>query len=706
MSINSEELNEKQKEAVEYHKGPLAIIAGAGTGKTRTITHKIAYFIQNNIYDPSRIIAITFTNKAANEMKQRIQDMIGVNAKVEIRTYHSLCLKILRKHIHNLNLPNNFNILDKYDQKQILAKAYKKFRINRKTHRFSNMLNYISKNKITKKSIKILEEEAYSDTDKVYVSIYKEYLEESKRMKSLDFDDLLLYTADLFDKFPKIKDHWVQQYDYLLVDEFQDTSLIQYEIIKELTPHNNVTIVGDPDQTIYSWRMADVNLILDFQKYFQDAKIIVLEENYRSTQSILDAANNLISYNNNRLKKDLFTKREQGSAVEFYHGYSDEAEVKWIHKKISQLRKQRYQLKDIAILYRSNYLSQHIEKKLINENINFTIFGSLNFYERREIKNAISFLKIINNGDEVSFRRMINIPAKKIGATTLEKLINFSINKKSFMLDALKNYYHELYGPKADPKYTIGRIAHQNLGTYIRLITKYQIALKEYPIHLVLRKFLYEVGFMHEFSKSEDEEEINNVRELINSIEYWEKKNPDKTLDDYLQETSLYTNMDEERVGNNYVSLMTVHAAKGLEFANVFICGFSEGIIPSEKSLVDIHSLEEERRVAYVAATRAKDNLFITDSRGYSIDGKMAKVPSRFLEEMKINVRKHHKSYTPPSQDGKEEVLLSPGDKVYHASFGDGVIREIEGDIATIAFKDPHGEKTLLKNHKSIEKVA
>ena len=696
-------LNEKQKEAVLYNSGPLAIIAGAGSGKTRTLTNKIAYLIKKENIPANRILAVTFTNKAANEMRERVQKIVGkeLSKGMMIFTYHSLCARILREDADKVGYPKRFNILDNIDQNQILRPGYKKLGLSPKGLSYSFVLDYISKQKNTFKDPDDLLKNAHKETDQALAKLYKFYLEETFKSKSFDFDDLLLYVDKLFKENKEVAKKWANRFDYVLVDEFQDTSSVQYDIIKEVVRDNKIAVVGDPDQTIYTWRFADSKLIMDFKKEW-GAKIIMLEENYRSTPEILEAANNLIKNNSNRFDKNLFTNQDKGDIVTFFHGFSEDAEARWVVSKIDELKKQKIQLKDIAILYRANYLSNSLEKALIESNINYVVFGGVKFYQRQEIKDAIAYLKIINNGDDVAFRRMINVPSRKIGPLAIGQLEELKAKtKQTLWATVIKNFQSLPLKP----------ISLENLAIFMNLLRKYQIALKTNPISLILHKFLIEVKYYDQWNSYEDQGRLDNLKELVNSIKVWEKNNPNKTLDDFLDEISLYMDKENSMKSNDYVSLMTIHTSKGLEFENVFVFGFSEGVFPSNRSLDEggNDALEEERRLAYVATTRAQKRLFLTSSRGYSIDHSTQKKPSRFLKELGIDYKKFTKEFIAPkdfNENYEQDKNLIEGDHVVHEKFGDGVVVNVQGVLVEIAFKSPHGVKTMMKNHKSIAKVS
>ena len=701
-SIHLKDLNTEQEQAVLYTNGPLVIIAGAGSGKTRTLTHKISYLIDDLNVSSKKILAVTFTNKASQEMKDRIISMIGKKGQdVQISTYHSFAAKILRIEAEKIGYKSNFNILDNVDQKQILSPIYKKNNISPKTYGYSQMISYISKNKIGGISPEEILENAKKDDDKILGKVYQEYNSRLKTLKSMDFDDLLLLVHKLFKTHPEIANKWSNKYEYVLVDEFQDTSLIQFEIIEMMSLHQNITIVGDPDQTIYTWRKADPTLLSEFNKRYKKAKMIKLVTNYRSTKNILDAANKLITFNTKRIDKKLVSTKDEGEIIEFYRGFSEEAESRWIVSKIQELRKNRNQLKDIAILYRANYLSASIERALLNEGINYVIFGGVKFYQRQEIKDAIAYLRIIANDDNLSFIRMINVPARKIGAKALEKLMSFAQDKNLPLYEAIRKHFNDV---------PLTTTVKKELVSFMNLITKFKKALETNEIHKTLSKFLIDLNYYSIWNNTLDSSRIENIKELINTIKYWESKHPNKNLNDYLDEVSLFTEKDDYSFGSDYVSLMTVHAAKGLEFENVFLMGFTEGVFPSKRAQLEggQDALEEERRLAYVAITRAKNRLFVTDARGFSHENGFQRKPSSFLPEMGINVRAFSKEFIAPHK--KEETyhknrVLIQGDKVSHIKFGEGVVLSIEGELATIKFKVPHGEKTLMKNHKSLERL-
>ena len=702
MSKHLINLNERQKAAVIHTEGSLSIVAGAGSGKTRTLTHKLAYLIDEIKIAPYKLLAVTFTNKAANEMRERVVNLVGDKASsATISTYHSLCVKILRQEIGFFDLPRNFNIIDTIDQRQVLRPIYKKYNLKIRTLPFSQMIHYISKNKIKNNSPEYLIQTAKNDNEKIPALIFQDYEDSLKRSKSLDFDDLLLYVARLFKNSKEARDKWSKRFQYVLVDEFQDTSLIQYEIIKVLASSKNITIVGDPDQTIYTWRNADSTLIKKFNHDFSGNDVVKLEQNYRSTKTILTAANKLIKHNPNREEKNLFTEQNLGEGISFFHGRSEDAEGRWIANKIKDLQKNGVQLRDIAILYRSNYLSQALERQMIKNNVNYVIYGGIRFYERQEIKDCIAYLKLINNGDDVSMDRVINIPSRKIGIVALEKLNAFASKKKIGLTETLFKFNHDL---------PISKNQKNELNIFLNNIAKHRQALKTNSIFNTLDSFIKNINYISTINTIEDQSKIENIKELIKSIQSWEQNNPDSSLDDYLAEISLYTDREKgNSVRDQYISLMTVHSAKGLEFDHVFISSFSEGIFPSSRTINESkEGLYEERRLAYVAITRAKKQIYISTSKGYNIDFKTQKKPSRFIKELGIDIRNHSSEFIAPTDfkdNYEKDRNLLEGDIVEHIKFGLGTVVSLHGETIEIAFKAPHGLKSMMKNHKSIKVV-
>ncbi|MCR8612903.1 MAG: UvrD-helicase domain-containing protein [Mycoplasma sp.] len=695
-------LNKNQEACVLHTEGQLRIIAGAGAGKTRVLTRKVAYLIRDMGLAPQNILAVTFTNKAANEMKLRIINIIGdIANESNISTFHSLAVKILRQDIQHLDLPNDFKIIDTIDQKQILSFVYKKLGLNARDVPHNQSLEYISTMKINKIDIEDAKKNYKNDSEKLFSQVYGLYENRVREIKALDFDDLLIYTEKLLESSKKVREKWANKFEYILVDEFQDTSLIQYNIIKYLSSfHKNITIVGDPDQTIYSWRGADVSIILKFHEDFKKAKTVVLEENYRSTKKILKLSNKLIKKNKNRYKKELFTQNEDGEDVSYYHGTTPVTESKWIVNEIQKLRRNKVQLKNIAILYRANYLSKYIEQELMQKEVEYRVFGSLKFYQRSEIKDAIAFLTVIHNSDETALLRIINKPSRSIGDATVAKL------RKSASDVDLPLFKHIIKNFNSLP---IGNKQKEELRKLFSYFKTCRSGMKKFPMSKVLQEFLKYTGYIQQLIDTNQMDKIQNLNSLFKGMKDFGEKNKENTIDKYLKNIALWSLEDKIYKVKDFVSLMTIHAAKGLEFDNIFILGMSEGVFPSSRALDDKEKLEEERRLAYVALTRAKKKLFLTDSKGYSQDFETMKKPSRFFKEMGIDVKKLSGIYvqTGDYKDNysDEKYTISVGDKIRHINFGVGEVIVVNHRTIDVKFKGTTSIKTLMKNHKAIEVV-
>ncbi|WP_369085799.1 ATP-dependent helicase [Metamycoplasma spumans] len=725
-------LNEQQKSAVIYNEGPLRIIAGAGSGKTRVLTYKIAYLIENLGVEPSKILALTFSNKAANEMKQRVFSILAnsnISESPIVSTFHAMCAKILRKEIHNLGYNNDFQIIDELDQKEILKIVYSELEISQTEYTYSSIISFIQnkKNQLPTFDDK---NHMHSSNDDNYDSliekqthetkelIYKHYQAHLERSRSLDFDDLLLFVYKLFydPNFSQIAAKWENRFEHVLVDEFQDTSVLQYKIMKKLASSHHLTIVGDPDQTIYSWRNADINIIMNFDKDYPDSVTVKLEENYRSTKKILKVSNNLIAKNKLRLDKKLFTENEEGEEIEFYCGFNDDAEARWIANKISELKRNRVQLKNIAILYRVNSYSRALEEALVRENTIYKLFGSIKFYQREEIKDALAYLRVIHDGSEISLLRIINKPSRKIGDVTIEKLLNFSRRENLDLFRCLETKFSEI-----QDELQISISTLKNIASLINEIRWARRAIQTNPIYLTLKEFMINrIKYFEEIKNSEEEYEnrMDNFTSLIEAIEAWEKKNPHGSIDEYLQEITLITDRDVEDDAMSYVSLMSVHNAKGLEFDYVFIAGLAENIFPLRRAILvspqkdftflktqtaeNLEGLEEERRLAYVAMTRAKKKLFLSFSVGRNGINKK----SRFLKEAGIKESRSiniASSFSMATENKTNENLII-GDFITHKTYGKGVILDIIDDIIEVKFDIDKKVKKFAKNHMAIKK--
>ena len=708
-------LNEQQREAVFHTEGPLLILAGAGSGKTRVLTHRIAYLIEEQQVNPWNILAITFTNKAANEMKERVIGLLGDYAGGSLLcTIHSLCVRILRQNIRALNYPNNFIIMDEEDQKSLLKKIFKERQIDSKTISLKSCIHYISAYKIAgvspERAMSFAGDYIGEQKKAIAYDDYEKYKEEHFM---LDFDDLLLKTVELFENFPEILERWQRRFQYIHVDEFQDVSEVDYKLIKYLSGQAVLCVVGDPDQTIYSFRGADVHFILDFDKDFKPNKTIILDQNYRSTGNILKVSNNLIRKNSQRLEKNLYTKQTGGEDVIHHVAKSEEEEANWIANKIEDIvnNQDGVNYRDIAILYRANYLSRTIEQVLIRKGIDYRIFGGLKFFNRKEVKDALSYLRLVCNQEDLAFERIINTPARGIGKKTLENIQLVALNHQISLYDALTLHSDEI------------RLSNKSKKEVRILVEAIEKARRStLPLHEMFEQLMIDVGYIDMLKNDLEDNRIDNIHELQRSIYDFQVSHEDApTLENYLQDISLYTDNDSIDQGQ-YVSLMSIHMAKGLEFDYVFVLGLSEGIFPNFRSLAEDgdDGLEEERRLAYVAFTRARKQLFLTDSEGFSFVTDSPKISSRFIDEVGNEGIIHSGSkprfkttdYIPKQTVSKAELIgdnkvddWKVGDLVNHDIFGKGVVVKVNKTILDIAFELPVGLKSLMANHKALKKL-
>lgn len=709
--VSYSSLNDKQKEAVIDDSKHLRIIAGAGSGKTRVLTMRIAYLIEQKHINPKNVLAITFTNKAANEMKNRISEMLGeAGDGAFISTIHSLCVRILKEEIGVFGYPKNFTIVDGDDQKTILKEAYKEFNIDKKDLSYGSALDYIANCKYEELSYEKAMDQAYGEKKLVdKANVYKYYDERLKSLYALDFDDLILFTVRLFKLHKDILKKWSSKFIYIHVDEFQDIDKTQYELIKLLSStHDNVYVVGDPDQTIYTWRGADVNIIVNFDKDFKNTKTIILNQNYRSTNNILEGANSLIKYNKSRVPKDLFSENGDGDKIVHKTLPDETSEAYYVVSCIQSLLKQGYEYNDIAILYRSNYLSREVEKVFIENRIPYVIYGGMRFYERMEVKDILSYLRLIVTGDDLAFQRVINQPKRGIGQKSIDTIFSLAKENNISMYEVVKQ----------------GLFAKNQsvLESFVDMVERWKSSLDGKPLEEVLTDVFEQSGYRSMLEKENETERIENVKSLIDDIKDYQETYPGSTLADYLSMISLYTDKANTD-GSASVSLMTIHASKGLEFKVVFVVGLSEGIFPSERTMLEQKGVEEERRLAYVAYTRAKEKLTLTDTSSFSYVVNSAKTTSRFVNEVDEKyiehldkpVVKQQSVFDVPfttkisSIESKKESPRRPSryrksDVVIHKIFGEGVVVKCDGDFVTVAFSYPHGTKTIKADHPSIRK--
>ena len=693
-------LNDRQKEAVVNTDGPMLILAGAGSGKTKVLTTKVAYLIEEKNIDPNNILAITFTNKAAKEMKERIFKLEGNSAfYIQISTFHSFGLKILKENCELLGYEKNFTILDSDDSLSIIKKIMKELNIDANKYNPKAIKNVISNNKN-----EIIDPEKYSlyvntDFDEIALEVYRKYEKSLKINNAVDFDDLLILPLKLFNNNPGVLQKYQEKYKYVFIDEYQDTNEPQYILSKMISAkYKNITVVGDADQAIFTWRGANYKNILNFENDYKDAKVVLLEENYRSTKIILNAANNVIKNNKVRKEKNLWTQNEEGSKITYYKAFDEKDESNYVVNEIKKLIEKGVNPKDICVLYRANAQSRTVEEAFLTSNISYNIVGSYAFYNRKEIKDLIAYLKLIyNNKDDVSLLRVINYPKRGIGNKAIE---NLAI--KSNVLD--KSLYEVIDSGK--------ELEFKNMIEEI----------KKEESHLTLTELIDMVLDKSGMKKSlEDEKSIEadirleNLEEFKSIAKAMEINEGIVSLEELLDKLALVSDVSEQKNDNeDKVTLMTMHAVKGLEYDYVFIVGVEEGLFPHSNSLESNDELEEERRLCYVAITRAKKKLYLINARSRILYGKVSSnVPSRFINEISdeyietIGKKEDINVFKPKIDKNKmmnEDNDLHPGDMVNHDKYGFGVVVTIDGSIATISFKRD-GLKKLMKNHKSIHKM-
>ena len=729
------DLNENQYNAVTTEAQHVRVIAGAGSGKTRVLTYRISYLISELGVEPWKILAITFTNKVANEMKARVLKMIPeASNDLTIRTFHSFAAFFLRHEIDVLGFPASFTILDEEDQTKLVKDIAAEMGFKRGDKIVGTTLAYIGKQKLLEKypdDINIVKP-AFED-EKTCLEIYQRYEEEKYKNFALDFDDLLLLTNRILEEYPDIRTKWQNRIDHILIDEFQDTNDVEYKMVRYLKkPEASLYVVGDPDQTIYTWRGANQNIILDLNKKYYDMITIVLDRNYRSTQAILNAANKLIAHNKLRVTKNLYTKENLGNPVNVHSSPSGRLEADYVAREIKKLKDYGgYQYKDIAMLYRSNYITMDFEQALTRYQIPYKIYGGTKFYQRREIKDVLSYFHlIVNTKDDISFSRIMNVPKRGIGDTS-EQLI------KEEAKAANKSLYE--YLRDVDPKES--EILPRILNSLKTMITNIEIARNdiaknEEVFSKILEDMIWSLGYQEYLLKEDDgDERVDNVRALFEDIRHYLKNNPESTFDEYLQNIALLSAQDEV-VDGDYVTLMTVHTAKGLEYPVIFVVRFNQGVFPNMRAMNEggYLALEEERRLAYVAMTRAKQKLYLTLSNDYSYVIQSNLGPSQFLKESgnevlvtrENNIFRSNKPQKPkvftfddgdhlsfeneaPVKQDFDDVTNDVkdwhvGDIVIHKKLGRGVVVALEGDdIIRVNFEE-HGEKSILGTHPSVSK--
>ena len=691
--MNLDNLNDKQKEAVINIDGPMLVLAGAGSGKTKVLTTRVAYLIEQGV-SPFNILAITFTNKAANEMKERVTNLVGNDAKmIQISTFHSFGLSIIKKHYKELGFKSNFTILDSDDSLSTIKRILKDMNLDTKVYSPKFIRNKISSCKNELMSPGEFEKYADDEITGIAVEVYKKYQEKLRINNSVDFDDLLMLPIILFKENPNILEYYQDRFQYILIDEYQDTNRVQYILTKMLAAkYQNICVVGDPDQSIYGFRGSNYRNILNFENDYKNTKVILLEQNYRSTKNILNVANSVIKNNKARKDKNLWTDNNDGDKIKYKRCNDEKEEAHYVVKNIEKLIEDGVPKEEIAVLYRTNAQSRTIEEALLRENIPYKVVGSFYFYNRKEIKDLISYLKLIyNTDDDVSLNRIINVPKRGIGTKTLSNLTLSAATKGISMYDAIDS------GKELEFKNIIEEIKNKSENLSLTELVDLVLDLSGMKKELENEKTL------------EAEGRLENLEEFKSITKNFENEYGTISLSEFLDEISLVSDIEEHKNQTDVVTLMTVHSAKGLEFNYIFIVGFEEGIFPHSLSLYDNSEIEEERRLCYVAITRAKKKLELINSKRrllYGTDN--YNPPSRFIQEMDKeyldidDVTKTFKFKVKHNIDEKAEYTL--GEKVIHDKYGEGVIVGIDSSILSIAFSHPHGIVKIMRGHKSLKK--
>lgn len=728
-------LNVMQRAAVYHTEGPLLILAGAGSGKTRVLTHRIAYLIEDKGVNPWNIMAITFTNKAAGEMRERVDRIVGFGSEsIWVSTFHSSCVRILRRHIDRLGYDNNFTIYDGDDQKTLIKEVCKRLDVDTKVYKERTIINAISSAKDELITPEEFELNAMADFAKRKIAaIYKEYQAQLKKNNALDFDDLIFKTVELFQYNPDILENYQERFKYIMVDEYQDTNTAQFQLVSLLAKkYKNLCVVGDDDQSIYKFRGANIENILNFEKVFPGAEVIKLEQNYRSSSNILEAANSVIKNNLGRKDKSLWTEKEDGEKIKFLQCDNAFEEAEMIVKEIKErVGNGSLQYSDCALLYRTNAQSRVLEEQFVRANIPYKVVGGVNFYQRKEIKDLLSYLKTIDNGrDDLAVRRIINVPKRGIGLTTIERVQDYALLNGVSFYDALKNAEE------------IGQVARatSRIKPFVNMIQVFRSKLEYMTLTKFLEEIIEETGYLKELQEEGTEEaegRIENINELISKVADYEEGSENPNLSEFLEEVALIADIDSLDESNNRVVLMTLHSAKGLEFPKVFLCGMEDGLFPSYMTITsdDPTEIEEERRLCYVGITRAMESLTISCAKQRMIRGEtqwnkisrfMKEIPSSLLEgsskeERTSNIPRQTsyldarstfrtkayetKQYTVKKTEGLDYGI---GDTVSHMKFGLGKVLDIvEGgrDYEVTVEFEKSGVKKMFATFAKLKKI-
>jgi DNA helicase-2/ATP-dependent DNA helicase PcrA len=699
--LNLNELNPQQVKAVTHPGGPLLVLAGAGSGKTRVLTYRVAYLVRQLGVDPNSIMAITFTNKAANEMKERLKELLSGYFGVFVSTFHSACLHILRRDIDKLGYERGFAIFDTYDQKIVVRDCLKELNLSEKKFPPNSALSYIGREKDHLHTPKDSLDMSKNVFEKTMAQIYELYQKKLYDSNALDFDDMIFKTVELFRLYPRVLSYYQETLSHILIDEYQDTNRAQYELIKMLAEkHRNICAVGDDDQSIYGFRGADIRNILDFERDFPDATVIRLEQNYRSTQIILDAANSVIENNTGRKKKRLWTSNPRGVKIGVATLQNEKEEALFIAKKIQYIMDEEgLGYGNFAVLYRTNAQSRVLEETMLRSGIPYSLVGSIRFYHRKEVKDILAYLRIVvNSSDNVSLERIINVPKRGIGNTTVDKLKTFAQENNRPIYEIIKNIEH----------FPFSSLAKNRLNKFKSLIDEIVGQSQFMNISDLVRLILEKTGYLDKLyaeNTVEAASRIENLKELVSAASEFESQSENVGLEDFLADIALSSEVDELAEDEQAVVLMTLHSAKGLEFPVVFIAGMEEGIFPHARSMFDPEQLEEERRLCYVGMTRAKMKLFLTRALQRNVYGSRSVYStSRFLGELPMELIEEEAdqniySYMPYdestqylerdfSEATQDKIVrdkigknsLMPGDMVKHTKWGKGLVLDIEGN--------------------------
>ncbi len=682
--MNLNDLNDRQQEAVLHREGPLLIVAGAGSGKTRALTYRIAHLMNGGV-EPRQILALTFTNKAAREMLWRVEELTGGKAgDAWIGTFHSVCVRILRRDIEKLGYQRSFAIYDDDDQQRVLKDLFKRYEIDEKQLSLREMKHIIGDAKTKLMDADDWFSQSRKDRQAQTIhDLFASYEEKLRQANALDFDDLLNKALQLLLDHPPVLDHYRRRFQYVHVDEYQDTNLAQYTLVKLLTEHSrNLCVVGDDDQSIYGWRGADIRNILEFKKDFPEATVIKLEQNYRSTQIILDAANSIIKHNGQRMEKTLWTDGKKGEKIRFCAAGDEREEAAWICEHVRRLRARKVTLGEIAVLYRMHAQSRVLEEMFMRAGIPYRVYGGTRFYDRREIKDALAYLRVlVNPDDDVALKRIINVPKRAIGDATVEVLEEQAESLGTPMFQTLHALPDKL-----------GSRPRKCVESFVEMMDMLAQKRKELPLGEFVRLLLDEAGLIREYENSNDEEMLakrDNLLEFLGAVNEFELQSEDPSLESFLENVALVTDLDMQENAPQFVTLMTLHSAKGLEYRAVFIAGMEDGLLPSARSKLEENRLEEERRLCYVGVTRARDFLYLTRTRHRAIFNQasynqpspfLAEIPKELIsDEWGKTMQEHFGEYKPPKERTR------PSQRLPKTSFGTPGMGQDPGSIPGVS---------------------